>query len=109
MFGLVHGDPVGLGLSHLIPPSRGIYHTRLSKARSHATGQVCLLFLFGDQIHELHGTGVKSASLDYLQIFSELLEKHDLVFALWVFCVHENGTEVYHYITYTDVVHTQRK
>ena len=36
------------------------------------------------QIHELHGTGVESASFDQLQIFSELLEEHHLVFTLRV-------------------------
>jgi hypothetical protein len=80
-----------LGLSHSMTPPRR-YHMRVCiySARDCATGlpiQPGLLCPLGDQTHELHGTGVKSASLDQLQIFSELLEKHHFVIALCVLCV----------------------
>jgi hypothetical protein len=60
-----------------------------------------------DQTHELHGTGVEGASLDQLQIFSELLEKHHLVIALCVsrrvLRIHENETKTGDYRkTYAD-------
>jgi len=101
MIGLVGGDPVGSWALTLDDTSPFSYaHACVYGADDRATGlpiQSGSLCPFRDQTHELHGTSVESASPDWLQIFSELLEKHDLVIALCVLYVtvrvHEDETK----------------
>src|SRR6267154_76599 len=100
MIGLVRGDPVGSWTLTLDDSTPSVSHVCIYSAGDRATGlpiQPGLLCPLGDQTHELHGTGVESASLDWLHILSELLEKHHFVIALCVLRVHEYETKTRHH------------